>query len=157
MSPRYNVKAFCLSEPGLAQFPEGCIPFRGYIPPEVESDFDGKEGIAMTNRNVMKVLNKLRTSDLLVAKMASTKAAAFYRTIKLGLLGVLTVSCGQVVKGVYGIDANVGISELISAVLAVYAALGTIYADHLISGEEAKKELIRDLLAIRANNKSGKK
>ena len=110
----------------------------------------------MINRHVFKAISKLRTKDLLIAKMDCTKRITLFKSLKLGLLGLLGIFVGQIATSLFTVQADWSWMTVVSIPLALYCAIGYLVLDSLEAGQLAIKELINDLLALRMS-KTGKK
>lgn len=107
----------------------------------------------MDNRKMFREISRLRTSDLLIAKMAATRRIALFNSLKLGFLGLLGVFVGQIVKAVFSVQAVHPI-DVFAAVFAVCSVVMYMLFDGLEAASSAQKELICELLAIRSSKAS---
>ena len=109
----------------------------------------------MDNRRMFREISRLRTTDLLIAKMDCTRRIALFKSLKLGLLGLLGIFVGHVAKSLLATQAMSWIDYL-SVSLAMYCVIGYLVLDALEASSTALKELICDLLALRMS-RTGKK
>ena len=59
----------------------------------------------MDNRRMFREISRLRTTDLLIAKMDCTRRIALFKSLKLGLLGLLGIFVGHVAKSLLAAQA----------------------------------------------------
>ena len=106
----------------------------------------------MDNVRIYDEIRRLRTSDLLIRKMLITQRLSRFKAMKMAVLGVLGLITGQVAKTFFesGV-AGFGYVEGIGLVLAVIAAIAYLTFNNFESGLLAQKDLIADLLALRAS------
>ncbi len=109
----------------------------------------------MDNRSMFREISRLRTTDLLIAKMDCTRRIALFKSLKLGLLGLLGIFVGQVTKSLFAAQA-MSVMDYLSVPLALYCVIGYLILDALGASSTAQKELICDLLALRMS-RTGKK
>lgn len=109
----------------------------------------------MNNRLVFKDTARLRTRDLLIAKMECTTRIALFKTLKSGFLGLLGLFIAQIAKSLFAIQALSWI-EYVSLGLALYCVGCYLVFDTLEASLAAQKELICDLLTLRMS-RTGKK
>lgn len=100
-------------------------------------------------------ISRLRTTDLLITKMDCTRRIALFKSLRLGLLGLLGIFVGHVAKSLFDVQAMSWVGYL-SASLVLYCVVGYLILDALEAGSNALKELICDLLALRMS-RTGKK
>lgn len=109
----------------------------------------------MDNHIMFKEISRLRTSDLLITKMDCTKRISLYKSLKHGLIGLLGIFVGQVVKTTFAEQA-ISMMDFISILAALYCVVGYLILDALEASTTAQKELICDMLALRMS-RTGKK
>ena len=109
----------------------------------------------MNNRKIFREISRLRTKDLLITKMDCTRQIALFRSLKLGLIGLLGIFVSQIAKTIYAAKV-LSMMDYVSVPLALYCVTGFLICNQLEANFTAQKELICDLLSIRMNN-SGKK
>lgn len=109
----------------------------------------------MENRIMHMEISRLRTTDLLITKMDCTRRSALFKSLKLGLVGLLGIFVGQIAKTLYTAQVF-GIIDFMSVPLSVYCVLGYLAFDSLEARSVAQKELINDILSIRLS-RTGKK
>lgn len=109
----------------------------------------------METRKLFREISRLRTTDLLITKMDCTRRVYLFKSLKLGLLGLLGIFIGQIAKTLLAGQEMTTI-DVISSFLAIYCVIGYLIFDSHESNYTALKELICDLLAIRSS-RTGKK
>lgn len=109
----------------------------------------------MDNRLIFTQVSRLRTKDLLIAKMDCSKRVALFKSLKLGLLGLLGIFVGQVAKSLFAAQP-MSIMDYVAAIFTLYSVIGYLILDALEATSTAQKELIYDLLALRLS-RTGKK
>lgn len=109
----------------------------------------------MKNRRKFKEICRLRTSDLMIFKMDCIERISLFRSLKLGLIGLLGIIVGQIVKAVY-INQTLLLVDYISIVFFVFFVIKYLFINTLEARSASQKELICDLLALRMS-RTGKK
>ena len=109
----------------------------------------------MKNRGKFKEICRLRTSDLMVSKMDCIERIALFKSLKLGLIGLLGIFVGQIVKTIYA-NQEMLLADYVSAVFVVLCVIEYLLINTLDARSASQKELICDLLAIRLS-RTGKK
>ena len=109
----------------------------------------------MDNHIIYKEISRLRTSDLLVTKMDCTKRMSLYKSLKHGLIGLMGIFVGQVVKTTFA-DQAMSMMDYVSILSGLYCVVGYLILDTLEASTAAQKELICDVLALRTS-RTGKK
>ncbi|QFT57111.1 hypothetical protein [Microbulbifer sp. THAF38] len=109
----------------------------------------------MDNRIMFREISRLRTTDLLIAKMDCIRRIALFKSLKLGLLGLLGIFVGQVAKSLFAAQA-MSMMDYLSVALALYCVIGYLILDALEAGSTAQEKLICDLLTLRMS-RTGKR
>jgi len=110
----------------------------------------------MKNRRKFKEISKLRTTDLLILKMNSCESIMLYKSLKLGLIGLIGIFVGQIVNTMYAGTA-LQIVDFISAILVVLFVVEYLFVNTLEACTASQKELICDLLTLRMSMTGKKK
>ena len=109
----------------------------------------------MKNRRKFKEISKLKTSDLLVSKMDCIESIALYKSLKLGLIGLIGIFVGQIVNTMYA-GTSLQIIDYVSAILVILFVVEYLFVNTLEARSASQKELICDLLTLRMS-RTGKK
>ncbi|WP_444928344.1 hypothetical protein ACJJI4_23825 (plasmid) [Microbulbifer sp. TRSA002] len=109
----------------------------------------------MDNRIMFREISRLRTTDLLIAKMDCIRRIALFKSLKLGLLGLLGIFVGQVAKSLFAAQA-MSMMDYLSVALALYCVIGYLILDALEASSTAQEKLVCDLLTLRMS-RTGKR
>ena len=110
----------------------------------------------MDNRICFNEVSRLRTTDLLIAKMICTRKLSQYRALKLASVTLLGIFGSHIAKVLYATTGVMGIMEHVSIVLGLYCGFGFLLFNYREANATARKELICDLLSLRMNRAGGK-
>lgn len=104
----------------------------------------------MKSKTLFSDISRLKTTDLLIAKVNCTKRGSLYRSIKLGLVGGLGILVTQMAHELFSAlpMTVVGLSFM---PLSAYSVVGYLIVDALEAETLARKELINDILTLRSN------
>lgn len=109
----------------------------------------------MKNRRKFNEICRLRTSDLMVSKMDCIERISFFKSLKLGLIGLIGIFVGHIVNTIYANQA-MSMADYISAAFIVVCVIEYLLINTLEARSASQKELICDLLALRMS-RAGKK
>lgn len=102
------------------------------------------------NREIYNELSRLRTSDLLVARMDAVTTGSFWLTLKSGTLGMIAMCVGHLSTTLFSAKV-LGIGQYLVLMLTLYSTAGLFVCDRRAAQEKAKSELINELLTLRQN------
>lgn len=105
----------------------------------------------MDNRIMFREVSRLRTTDLLITKIGRTRRIALFKSLKLGLLGLLGIFVGHIAKSILS-EPVMSWMDYLSVLLAMYCVIGYLVFDSFEARSIAQKELVCDLLALRMSN-----
>lgn len=102
----------------------------------------------MDSKTIFRCLSRLRTSDLMVAKIDCTRRIALFRAIKFGLIAVLSVFFSQIAKMIYD-DVTMDLWDMLTIPFTAYCMATVLVVNAYEAVLVARKELINDLLTLR--------
>ena len=100
-------------------------------------------------------ISRLRTTDLLSSKMDCSERVSFFKSLKLGLIGLIGIFVGHIVNTIYANQA-MSMADYVSAAFIVLCVIEYMLINTLEARSASQKELICDLLALRMS-RTGKK